>query len=246
MTFQVLRRRVAAAVLLASTMSLAGAPVNAQAFLSAGEAAAPPRGAFALCAEDQQTCGIGAEPAGVSETGTNPVETAGASEKPNGLKVAATPGSELEQSSPSEPATVQDEQVMAMAQVINSRINAVMRYRTDMSVWGVEERWVRPLGQYSSRFGDCEDFALEKRAALLEAGVPADRLRMAVAWSRRTGVHAVLIVRTADGDFVLDNTTTEIRRVDETGYQWRSVQSGSHLLAWSNAVLQEADVAVAS
>lgn len=235
-----------AIVLIGSAAISASPSANAQAFLDAGERTAPPQGAFALCAEDRETCGLeAAQTAGERHAATDN-DTVFTPEKTDGSKAAPDPDRDRDEDVTQDTPVVSDAQVMAMAQVINTRINTVMQYRTDRVVWGVQERWVRPLAQYRSRFGDCEDFALEKRAALLEAGVPADRLRMAVAWSRSTGVHAVLIVRTAEGDFVLDNATAEIRRVDETGYQWRSVQSGTHLLAWSDAVLGRPQGAQAS
>ena len=57
---------------------------------------------------------------------------------------------------------------------------------------------------------------------------------------------SVLIVRTEAGDFVLDNAQRTVRRVDETGYQWRSVQSGSHLLSWASAAVRTGQDALAS
>lgn len=246
----------AATVAFILPLTMFTAPASAQAFIEAGEAMAPPRGAFVLCIEDRDTCGLIAsretapseKPAAKESTGgmgqpvTAPIiavrAVARAALEPVRIAVPATVRSEREREEAEEPAgdaaVMSDDEIMALARITNARFNALIRYRTDEAVWGVEERWVRPFSQFRSRVGDCEDYALEKRAALLEAGVPSERLRMAVVWSRSTGIHAVLIVRTAEGDFVLDNAVSEIRRVDETGYEWRSVQSGSHLLAWSS------------
>lgn len=243
--------------------------VHAQGFIESGEAMVPPRGALSLCVEDRETCGLPsgdlAEDRGSSDQG---LVTEGSSAEPEAIKVNIVlqegvnpwvltvpardrpihlelrPRVEAEPDSVGAPSIMNDEQVMAHARIVNARINAVMRYRSDEIIWGVEERWVRPLTRYKSRFGDCEDFALEKRSALLEAGVPAERLRMAVVWSRSTGVHAVLILRTSDGDFVLDNAERTIRRVDETNYEWRSIQSGPHLLSWGRAVVRTPETAL--
>ena len=248
------------ATVIAALQLLAGSPAVAQAFLEAGEPMAPPQGAFALCAVDRETCGLIA-PSSSSDAGYEPAQThttdgSGPAQAGPTITVRAIARSALEPVRIAVPATMRgepehreaeaqpehtgevtmsDEVVMALAQVINGRFNALIRYRTDQAVWGVEERWIRPFSQFGARVGDCEDYALEKRAALLEAGVPAERLRMAVVWSSATGIHAVLIVRTDDGDFVLDNAVSDVRRVDQTGYDWRSVQSGAHLLAWSSA-----------
>ena len=71
--------------------------------------------------------------------------------------------------------------------------------------------------------GDCEDFALTKRAKLLRAGVPAGALRMAVV---RTGTgigHAVLVVKTSVGEYVLDNLRPNIVKRGQTGYRFLQV-----------------------
>lgn len=271
MTLTGLRRLFVATAGLAMLYGAATPTLEAQAFLEAGAPAAPPQGAFALCAEDRETCGLvdsgGGQDAG--DPGRGAV-TAGRGDDDETLRVKAvmrerqepwiiaipakfrpaqpvfSPQANLELGHGRDSTGVDDDQLMALARVINARINATMRYQSDQVIWGVEERWVRPLARYSSRYGDCEDFALEKRAALLEAGVPAERLRMAVGWSRSTGIHAVLIVRTEAGDFVLDNAQRTVRRVDETGYQWRSVQSGSHLLSWASAAVRTGQDALAS
>ena len=58
--------------------------------------------------------------------------------------------------------------------------------------------------------GDCEDYALTKRAKLEAMGYNAGSLRMAV--TRAYGqYHAVLVVKTTKGDFVLDNLHDNVR-----------------------------------
>lgn len=51
--------------------------------------------------------------------------------------------------------------------------------------------------------GDCEDFALAKRAELIRRGYGDQRLQVLMARSRAGNGHAVLLV---DGQWVLDNT----------------------------------------
>ncbi|WP_421856549.1 transglutaminase-like cysteine peptidase [Oceanicaulis sp.] len=127
-----------------------------------------------------------------------------------------------------------DEQLLAMAYVVNAAINTAISYRSDALTWNMEERWVLPIRSEGVTYGDCEDFALEKRAALLEAGAPADRMRMATAWSPGTGLHAVLILRLEAGDYVLDSVSPHILTVGQTRYEWRSLQTGPSLLEWSS------------
>ena len=71
---------------------------------------------------------------------------------------------------------------------------------------GVPDRWdLAEDGQ-----GDCEDFQLLKRRLLAEAGLPRRAMRMTVVVDDKGEGHAVLMIRTAQGDFVLDNKTSAI------------------------------------
>ena len=89
------------------------------------------------------------------------------------------------------------------AQRINSQVNASVTYKTDLAQFEVPEFW-----QEAGKFGDCEDYALLKRALLKEQGFDADKIHLATCWinvkADDTG-HCVLIVETDKGQFVLDN-----------------------------------------
>ena len=45
--------------------------------------------------------------------------------------------------------------------------------------------------------------------------------------------HLVVVVRTNEGDFVLDNLNTKIRRWNQTPYRWVRIQSPNHPMLWS-------------
>jgi predicted transglutaminase-like cysteine proteinase len=122
---------------------------------------------------------------------------------------------------------------------INRQINGAMRQVTDAQAYGQNEYWTLPLStnQVSGTAnrmpeGDCEDFALEKRAALINAGWPEDSLYLAVGFSQRTGLHAVLVVATDQGDLVLDNTVSWIDPVQRTDYTWIRRQASTDLRSW--------------
>lgn len=55
--------------------------------------------------------------------------------------------------------------------------------------------------------GDCEDFVLTKRAALIAAGMPADRIRVLVLLNSKGG-HAVLAARFNSMVYVFDRYET--------------------------------------
>jgi len=87
----------------------------------------------------------------------------------------------------------------------------------------------------SKPLADCEDFALEKRRALMAAGIPESAIYLAVAVSPRTSLHAVVIVATDRGDLVLDNLNDWLLGYQETGYTWVKRQSTTSLLDWTDA-----------
>lgn len=114
-----------------------------------------------------------------------------------------------------------DEELLALAKRVNTRVNNAVEHLSDLENHGTADYWTLP----SNGRGDCEDFALQKMKELLAAGVAPKRLLMAVALYRRGENHAVLILRLDSGDLVLDNLTNRIRSPDRTGYRFLAMQS---------------------
>ena len=120
---------------------------------------------------------------------------------------------------------------IALLRTINRRVNARVRQASDRAISGVSELWRQPgLGRGAA--GDCEDLAIEKRALLIAAGFPADRLFYAVAYQRRLGLHAVLVARVTGGDVVLDSRTPYLASWTEAPYTWVSRQSTADPMIW--------------
>jgi predicted transglutaminase-like cysteine proteinase len=78
--------------------------------------------------------------------------------------------------------------------------------------------------------GDCEEYVLAKRRQLIKQGVPASALSIVYAL-RHGGGHAILAVHTDKADFVLDNMTQSIVRLNQTGYHVISM-SGPNPMIW--------------
>jgi predicted transglutaminase-like cysteine proteinase len=117
----------------------------------------------------------------------------------------------------------------------NAAINRAIRQVPDIRNYGQDDVWAMPLTgprRTAEPRGDCEDFALEKRAQLLAQGWAMDSLSIAMAISPRVGLHAVLIVHTEGGDIVLDNLYDRPLRLAELDYAWVSLQTGADLRAW--------------
>lgn len=120
----------------------------------------------------------------------------------------------------------------ALAERIHRDVNASVTYKTDAEQYGVPEYW-EPAG----RFGDCEDYALLKRAQLLAAGWPDDRLGLCVCIDETGTGHAVLYVDTDRGGFILDNRQDWPVKPSDLPYTWgRMLWSGKwlQLLGWSS------------
>ncbi|ESX98471.1 MULTISPECIES: transglutaminase-like cysteine peptidase [unclassified Mesorhizobium] len=111
---------------------------------------------------------------------------------------------------------------------VNNSVNTRIVPRTDMEMWGKEEVWSYP----DSGFGDCEDYALEKRRELMALGVPAGNLLMTVARQQNGDGHAVLTVRTSLGEFILDNLDSKVLSWTDTDYTYLKRQSDQNSGVW--------------
>jgi predicted transglutaminase-like cysteine proteinase len=101
-------------------------------------------------------------------------------------------------------------------QQTNSAFNAAIRPEEDAVHYGRADYWTIPTDGY----GDCEDYALAKRKALVEAGFSPRALRIAVARSKEGEAHAVLTVATDRGDYVLDNLIDAVLPWKQTNLGW--------------------------
>jgi predicted transglutaminase-like cysteine proteinase len=113
--------------------------------------------------------------------------------------------------------------IMATLKRVNARVNNAIAPRND----GAADVW-----NASATSGDCEDYVLAKRRALIDAGLPASALRIAYVKTRSDVGHAILVVKTSRGDFVLDNLNTSVRPLSQSGYRIISV-SGADPRQWS-------------
>nr|WP_294846931.1 transglutaminase-like cysteine peptidase [uncultured Sphingomonas sp.] len=108
-------------------------------------------------------------------------------------------------------AALHGKDAIARIEAVNAYVNARVRFVDDSVQFGVADRWM-PVSETLARGrGDCEDFALAKRALLRTAGFADRDLYLVVLKDlTRRADHAVLVVR-ANGRFlVLDNGTNRI------------------------------------
>jgi predicted transglutaminase-like cysteine proteinase len=113
-------------------------------------------------------------------------------------------------------------------QRINLWVNSHVKPMTDMDHWGVVERWNYPDDGY----GDCEDYALQKRKMLIQAGWPREALLMTVVRDKNGDGHAILTAKTDKGEYILDNQTDDVLLWTDTGYRFVKRQSQSDPNVW--------------
>lgn len=113
--------------------------------------------------------------------------------------------------------------LMKMLAQVNSQVNRSIKGRNDRGA----DTWT-----LNASAGDCEDYVLAKRHALIKAGVPSGALRVATAYTRSGEGHAVLIVKTSRGDYVLDNLTSRITTKSGSSLKFIAI-SGANPTKWS-------------
>lgn len=128
----------------------------------------------------------------------------------------------------------------SLVRSVNTEVNTSITPLTDMDAYGRDEVWAYPVTT-----GDCEDFALEKRKILMQRGFAASDLLMTVLRKPDGEGHAVLTVRTTDGDFILDNLNDDVKLWTKTSYRflkrqdtrnsgrWVTIENGAEVLVGS-------------
>lgn len=106
---------------------------------------------------------------------------------------------------------------------VNAEIN---REITPVNDAGNDQWTLAPIS------GDCDDYAITKRHALIARGWPESALRLAVAYTSWGEGHLVLVVRTSKGDLVLDNLTGAVRSWRKTGLRWEMIQAADDPKVW--------------
>jgi predicted transglutaminase-like cysteine proteinase len=91
----------------------------------------------------------------------------------------------------------------------------------------------RETWRVAPRAGNCHDYAVTKRHALMARGWPSHALILAEVVTSRGEHHLVLVARMRDGDLVLDNLSASVRPMAQTRYQWVRAQSPMNPNFWS-------------
>lgn len=230
------------AALLGFASSPAMARPRPEPFLTFGDVADAPLGFVEMAARGQGTCRIwGSEatksvpdlcPRTRAEAAIHSLPVVGVAIGTSAIAAAPVHGSgdTTERTKAVSDGEQQDPAVLIQA--INTRVNRLVRQRSDSMIFGVEEFW-QAAGDGPDALGDCEDIALEKRAQLIAAGVDEKMLFLAIVYKRGVGLHTILVARTGTGDRVLDSLTSRIKPWFRAGYSWLRLQSPDDPMVWT-------------
>jgi predicted transglutaminase-like cysteine proteinase len=135
-----------------------------------------------------------------------------------------------------------DDKKWKQLQRVNRDVNEEVEPISDMDQWNTLEKWSYPV----TGKGDCEDYVLEKRRRLAEAGWPIQSLLITVVREKNGNGHAVLTVKTDRGDLVLDNQEARVKAWTDTGYRFIKRQSEENQNKWVSLGGPETAVVAAS
>lgn len=110
---------------------------------------------------------------------------------------------------------------------VNSDVNAAIVPEHNDGGLATEQWLIGPQA------GDCNDYAVTKRSALLARGWPARALLLSEVITSWGEHHLILVVRTNGGDLVLDNMTHAIRSWKQAPYQWVRMQTPKNPNYWA-------------
>jgi|GEM_PF-106600 len=125
---------------------------------------------------------------------------------------------------------------------VNKIVNKTIIPASDMENYGLIDWWTYP----DNGKGDCEDYVLMKRKLLIEAGWPRGALLVTVVRDQNDEGHAILMVSTDRGDFILDNQRDEILLWSDTGYRFVKRQARFNENSWVSLGVPAVSIATSS
>jgi len=114
---------------------------------------------------------------------------------------------------------------------VNRDVNTKIHPIHDIDQFGFEDYWTLPIAT-GTMTGDCKDYVLEKRRLLMAAGVPMPALSITLGTTAWGEYHAVLLINTDQGDYVLDNLSPWVTPWKDVTYKWSKRQSNENPDIW--------------
>jgi len=126
----------------------------------------------------------------------------------------------------------------SLLEQVNRDVNARIRPVHDLDQYGFEDYWTLPI-KTGTLAGDCKDYVLEKRRLLMEHGVPMSDLSITLGTTAWGEYHAVLLVHTDRGDYVMDNLSPWVTSWKDVTYTWSKRQSAANPDIWVRPIVAD-------
>jgi predicted transglutaminase-like cysteine proteinase len=95
---------------------------------------------------------------------------------------------------------------LARVGLINRAVNLYIMPTSDEAQWGVADRWSPPFETLQTQRGDCEDYAIVKYVALLQAGLSPDDVKIVILRNLLPKEDHAVVAARVDGQWlILDN-----------------------------------------
>jgi predicted transglutaminase-like cysteine proteinase len=201
-----------------------------------GRAARPPAGYLALCERDPAECRASrADPATDDEirkeaTAIYWTEAFGPGAAPASAPPTPDPNAPQPAGLSETGELIMAPQVWALMYRVNGLVNREIRMESDQRQYDEVDYWNVAAGE--DEHGDCEDYVLTKRRLLIDAGIPPRVLSFGIVRTSWGELHAILIVKSDQGDLILDNIVSDILHWDNTGYHWIKRQMPGDPFDW--------------
>jgi predicted transglutaminase-like cysteine proteinase len=89
---------------------------------------------------------------------------------------------------------------------INRAVDLAITPTSDEAQWGVDDHWSPPFETLQTRRGDCEDYAIVKYVALLQAGLSRDDVKIVILRNLLPNEDHAAVAARVDGQWlILDN-----------------------------------------
>jgi predicted transglutaminase-like cysteine proteinase len=127
--------------------------------------------------------------------------------------------------------------------LINRAVDLAITATSDMAQWGVADHWSPPFETLQTHRGDCEDYAIVKYVALLQAGLSPNDVKIVILQSILSKEEHAVVAARVDGQWlILDNCRLAlVRDVDMVGYIPRFLldEDGTRRFVSPNRAAQE-------
>jgi predicted transglutaminase-like cysteine proteinase len=105
---------------------------------------------------------------------------------------------------------------LARVGLINRAVDLAIAPASDEAQWGVADHWSPPFETLKTRRGDCEDYAIVKYVALLEAGLSRDDVKIIILRNLLPNEDHAVVAARVDGKWpILDNRRLALVRDTE-------------------------------